>query len=685
MQNPSFQILDSSKDIVKLKYQNTVEMFENNSTEYADKVLYYFLADGENETDRITYKQMRDKAAAIAARLQQCCSQGDRALMLFPTGIEFIVSLYGCFYSGIIGVPAYPPRKNRSFARFEAIATDSAPKVILTTRKIYEDLQKNFSAEACLQNIEYIIYEDIDDTLARSWVNPKLQTNDPAYLQYTSGSTGKPNGVIISHGNILHNSEFIKRAFGHTDRLMGANWLPGFHDMGLVGALIQPSYVGGSNVIIPPNAFLLRPNRWLKTIGKYQAGTAGGPNFALNFCVDRISEEEKKDLDLSSLKPFYCGSEPIRKNALENFSNAFRACRFTPDMFYPCYGLAEATLIVTGGDLHAEPVYIYVDDDQLHKGNVQLTEPDSPHARNYVGCGYPMVGTKVVIVNPDTNTVCEQGKVGEIWCSGPSIAKGYWNNPKETAQTFGARLTTGEGPFMRTGDLGFIENGQLFISGRIKDLIIIRGRNHYPHDIEATVENCHEALNLASGAAFSIDIDSEERLVIVQEVKRTHMRNLDEDSVFESIRQAIAEEHQLQVYAMVLTRTGSIPKTSSGKIQRFECRKNYLDDSLIVIAKQLEESDDGSVNELRISRNDIHNWIISWMAKELKIDPAKIDISKPITAYGVDSIKAVIMARDAEEKFGIEWPLEMFLEETTIQKIATEGAEMRKRLGDVAT
>ena len=418
------QILTSEDRIFPLPGNNMVEVFEKNCSLHPDKVIYYYLEDGFNESARIVFSQMNRRVKSVAAALQSRFTKGDRALMLFPSGIEFIVSLFGCFYSGVIGVPAYPPRKNRMFDRFESIVKDGSPSVILTTSKIRDDIMKNFSGEECLKGLDFIVYEEIEDEMEYRWKDPGTKPEDIALLQYTSGSTGAPSGVMVSHRNMIQNSEYIKHAFGHDEGAFGVNWLPGFHDMGLIGALMQPPYMGVTNAIIPPNAFLLRPMNWLRAISKYRATTAGGPNFALDFCVERLKPEELEGVDLSSVRPFFCGAEPIRKETLERFSEAFRPYGFHPRQIYPCYGMAESVLIVTGGALDDEPVYCTVDAREIEKGNVVIVPEGHPDARTFVSCGFPWQGTTVAIVDSALSIVNVKGKVGEIWVSGPSVAQG---------------------------------------------------------------------------------------------------------------------------------------------------------------------------------------------------------------------------------------------------------------------
>ena len=670
---PRLQRLSSTNDPKILPAGNLVELFEIRTGERPEKMIYSFLEDGLNVTSSITYREMNKRAKSVAAYLQKHFKKGDRALMLFPSGIEFIVSLVGCFYSGIIAVPAYPPKKNKLFDRFEAIAKDCGPAVILTTEKIRNDLEKNHAGEEVLKNIRYAVYEDILEEGASKWEGPDVTSSDIAMLQYTSGSTGRPNGVILTHKNILYNSEFIKQAFGHDENLVGVNWLPGFHDMGLIGALLQPLYVGGCNYIIPPSVFLMRPQNWLKAIGKYKAITAGGPNFAYEYCVDRVKDEELEEIDLSTVDPLFSGAEPVRKHTIEKFTEKFKKAGFSGKQFYPCYGMAESVLIITGGDLNEPPMYFHAEVAGLLNRVVAETENEDG-AATFVGCGRPMAGTDIAIVDTRNLDVAEKGIVGEIWVKGPSVAPGYWGQPGKTEETFNAFLPDGSGPWLRTGDLGFIEKGQLFITGRMKDLIIIRGRNYHPTDIELGVEEAHESINKGSVAAFSVETENGEQLAVAAEIKRPYLRELDGEEVFTAIRSAVASGFQVEVFAIELLRTNSLPKTSSGKIQRFECRSRYVEGTLQSVAswKQPEKE------KTPLDRDEelIIAWMKEWIANKLDIDKESLDETVPVDKLGLDSVMAVVMAQDAGEEFGIEWPLDLFLEETTLERIAKKGKEL---------
>ena len=389
---------------------------------------------------------------------------------------------------------------------------------------------------------------------------------------------------MVSHGNLLHNSNLIHQCFEHRSDTQGVIWLPLYHDMGLIGGVLQPLYGGFPVTLMPPGLFLRNPFRWLQAISRYKATTSGGPNFAYDLCINRIKPEQLADLDLSSWEVAFSGAEPVRAQTLEKFATTFAPCGFRSSAFYPCYGLAEATLIVSGGLKSTPPVIRQVQGLTLEQDRVVATASEGKDVRAIVGCGGSPDGQKIVIVDPESLTRCPDERVGEIWVSGASVAQGYWNRPQETEQTFGAYIAeTREGPFLRTGDLGFWQDGELFITGRLKDVIIIRGQNHYPQDIELTVEESHPALRPGCGAAFAIESKGEERLIVVHEVKQSYLRKLDVEEVVRSIRKAVTAEHDLQVYATVLVKTGSIPKTSSGKIRRNACRAGFMTGSLKVV------------------------------------------------------------------------------------------------------
>ncbi|BAB74377.1 AMP-binding protein [Anabaena sp. FACHB-709] len=510
----------------------------------------------------LTYTELDHKARAIAVHLQAMRWQGERVLLMYPPGLELIAALMGCFYAGLVAVPVYPPRPNNNITRLLSIGEDAQAKGILTKVSLENSL-KQVSKNTAFEALPKVATDSIILSVGEAWQNPQLTADSLALLQYTSGSTGTPKGVMLSHGNLLHNLGQIYQRFGHSANTHVVSWLPPYHDMGLIGGILQPLYGGFPVTLMSPVAFLQKPLRWLQAISQTQATTSGAPNFAYEMCVRNIRLDECLDLDLSSWELAFTGAEPIRQETLERFATTFKTYGFRREAFYPCYGLAEATLFVTG----------------KNKDEIVFNHT----SQSLVSCGSPSDDQTIIIVNPESREPCAAGEEGEIWLKGASVAQGYWQNPQETKATFQGALASGTGGFLRTGDLGYLNSGELFVTGRIKDVMIIRGQNYYPHDIEAAVSQCHPALSAYWGAAFSVEVDGEERLVVVQEVERSSWRRLDEDGIIAAIRGAVSCEFGLQVYGICLLKPGSIPKTSSGKVQRFACREGFVCGGLDVV------------------------------------------------------------------------------------------------------
>ncbi|MGB3533734.1 MAG: AMP-binding protein [Microcoleaceae cyanobacterium] len=550
-----------------------VELLQYRAQTQGDRIGYIFLNDGETEEVRLTYAALDRQARAIAAQLQGL--RGERALLLYPPGLEYICALFGCFYAGVVAVPANPPRRNSNLLRLEAIIADSVASVILTTTSLSQSIQK-------FSTISAIATDNLTPNFS-SKENLKIAPETLAFLQYTSGSTGQPKGVMLTHSNLLHNSKIIHHCFEHTPNSCCVIWLPPYHDMGLIGGILQPFYGGFPVILMSPVHFLQKPIRWLQTISRYQATTSGAPNFAYQLCLQKIKPEQLKTLDLSSWDVAFVGAEPIQAQTLEKFAQTFGSCGFKPVAFYPCYGLAESTLFVSGGNKSNPPVVQTVDAAELEKNRVIIPAKESSNTQQIVSCGQVGFDYKQAIVDPESLTPCSEGEIGEIWLSGGSVTQGYWKKPELTGATFQAYFSTGEGPFLRTGDLGFIRKSELFVTGRLKEVIIIRGRNYYPHDIEQTVQQSHPGLRIGCSAAFGVEKEGEERLIIVQEVERTALKKLDFKKVIEEIRRAVSEQHQLQVYQVIFLKPGAIAKTTSGKIKRYACRTQYLENSLNAI------------------------------------------------------------------------------------------------------
>jgi amino acid adenylation domain-containing protein/thioester reductase-like protein len=641
---------------------NLVGLLRWRAGDESDHLIYRFIQDDDSALATITFSELDRQARAIGAWLESFHAGGERALLLYPPGLDYIAAFFGCLYAGVTAVPAYPPRLNRPVPRIQSIVADSQARFALTTSPIFHNTEQRFEHTPDLAVLHWLDTEQVPAGIESNWRHPHISPETLAFLQYTSGSTSQPKGVMLSHGNLMHNLEAIRRGFKIDSTAIGVFWLPSYHDMGLIGGILEPVYIGAHSTLMSPVSFLQRPFRWLDAMSRYKATITGAPNFAYDLCVDKISSEQIESLDLSSLSLAFCGAEPIRPETLERFARTFAGRGFRKSSFYPCFGMAEGTLIVSGGEGPAEPRTLTVDRKSLEQDRVIEVSTAEAGSISMVNCGPSIIDQKIVIANPNTLAKCNSDQVGEIWVAGPSVAQGYWGLAAETQGTFHAFLAdTGEGPFLRTGDLGFLHHGELFITGRLKDLIIIHGSNHYPHDIELTVESSHVALQPGAGAAFSITHGGKEQLVIVQEVTRRN-RQPDVNEVAAAIRQAIAEKHDLQVFAIALIKPMSIPKTSSGKIQRRACRTAFLENSLEVVgqwnAKSQAIVQDKKVEpktpkpaveeKTRISAQTIQTWLVMRVAAMLEMDSVSIDPRQPFTYYGLGSVQAVSLTGDLE-------------------------------------
>ncbi len=686
-----------------------VDLVRHRARYQGDCIAFTYLVDGENEQVHLTNRELDRQARAIGAWLESLDLMGERALLLYPAGLDFIAAFFGCLYAGVVAVPVYPPRRNRSLARIQAIADDAQAKVALTTDTVLARVESLIDETPHLKQLTWLATCHAPPGIEDKWDIPDVHGDTLAFLQYTSGSTGTPKGVVLDHASLVHNSALISHAFEHTRSGSGVFWLPSYHDMGLIGGILQPLYIGCPNILMSPMSFLQKPYRWLSAISRSGATTSGGPNFAYDLCVRKITAEQKDTLDLSRWSVAFNGAEPVRADTIEAFSEAFAPCGFRREAFYPCYGLAEATLIVSGGFAKNPPVIRWFEAGALAKNQAVDAGPEEEEVRALVGCGETLPDQKIVIANPETLTRCAPDEIGEIWVNGPSVAKGYWQQPTTTHRTFRAFLKdTGDGPFLRTGDLGFIKDGELFVAGRIKDLIILRGVNVYPQDIELTVQQAHPHLLPDCGAAFTLEVEGQERLVVVQEIHRRHRDDVDE--VFQAIRREVAEEHDLPVEVIVLVQTGSIPKTSSGKIQRHACRAGYLDGTLEVVAQwqavrdaaaakaALEPSEAGLParpervlagargNGTPVGKNGTR---VTFPKKKAgKIDVGRtteivleqvrliareradeLTLDTPITEIGLDSLERMEVLAGLEERFGGRFPEEVLTQLETCRQV----------------
>ncbi|HWI60600.1 MAG TPA: AMP-binding protein, partial [Symbiobacteriaceae bacterium] len=626
---------------------------------------YTFLRDGEAEEATLTYAQLDLRARAVAAWLQAAGAGGQRVLLLHRPGLEYIVGFFGCLYAGAAAVPAYPPRNPQMLQQLQAIAQDARTPLALTDDFVLAHVGTTPAA----QMLRWFSTEQIGTDLAAAWQTPDLTGDSLAFLQYTSGSTGTPKGVMVSHANLLHNTAGCHQVMDlrPTDRVV--SWLPLYHDMGLITAVIAPLYAGIPSFIMSPEAFLQRPMRWLEAMSRYRATASGSPNFGFDLALLKSTPEERAALDLSAWRVAFNGAEAVRAETLGRFAAAFAPARFAPQALLAGYGLAEATLIVSAGRHAAPPVVRELSRTALEQNRVAGARAGDPDLQRLVGCGQAMPGMRIAIVHPERLTPVAAGEVGEIWVAGPSVARGYWNRPEATEQAFGGYLAnSGEGPFLRTGDLGFLDaEGELFITGRIKELIIIRGRNHYPADLEKTAEAAWNGLMPGAGAAFTVEAEGEERLVLTLEVKPDF--HGEPDAVFDAVRQAISRNHELQVHAIVLVQPGGLPRTMSGKVQRFGARAAFTAGSLAVVASSLLRS---AAPAQAVETDTVEGALRAMVAAALKVPAAQVDPARSLSAHGLDSLAAVELTHKIESQYGVSLPLEVLLQGPTLREVASK-------------
>jgi amino acid adenylation domain-containing protein len=558
-----------------------------------ERPAFAFLADGEREAERLSYGALDLRARAVAAALRERLEPAARALLLLPPGLDFVAAFLGCLYAGVVAVPAYPPRPGRGEGRLRALLEDARPGIALvgggaagrTARRLAELAGSGAGAP------DWLDVGAVPDAAARRWRPPADDPDAVAFLQYTSGSTAAPRGVEVTHRSLVANERAIAAAFGQSEDSVVVGWLPLYHDMGLIGNVLQPLWSGGSAVLMSPAAFLQRPRRWLEAIARYRATTSGGPDFAYALTARKVPPAERAGLDLASWRVAFSGAEPVRADTLERFAEAFAPCGFRRQAFLPCYGLAEATLFVSGERVDRAPVVERVAAAGLEAGRaLPPAAAELAVVRRLVGCGRPPREIEVRVVDPERRVLRAAGEVGEIWIAGESIARGYFRRPRETAAVFGARLAGDAGApggeakrYLRTGDLGYLSAaGELVVTGRLKDLLIVRGRNLYPQDLERSAEESHPALRPAGAAAFSVEAGGEERVVLVCEVEAR--REGEAGAAAAAARAAVAAEHEAAVAAVVAIRAGALPRTSSGKVRRRECRRQFLASELRPLA-----------------------------------------------------------------------------------------------------
>ena len=652
---------------------NLAELFEFCCHRKPQELAYAVVLDTLELESQLTYGELERRVRSLAGHLAQRVRPEARVLLLYPPGLDVVCAFWACICAGLVPVPAPAPdpvRRKHSLPRLRAIIEDAQVSLVLTTSGI-EAVSSELSIAKDGREIEWLATDRSYDH-ADVVELPRLKETSLAYLQYTSGSTATPRGVMVSHGNVLSHCKALSLAGGVSDGSRSLCWLPYFHDYGLLHGIIAPFYAGIPAYLMSPITFLRRPLRWLEAVSRYSITHSGGPNFSYDSCLRAARQQPEWQADLSMWTVASCGAEPIHADTVEQFVETFGPRGFRRTSFAPAYGLAEATLLVTMKQTGAEPTFLTVEAEALADSMVKESSASERGTRTLVGCGEPLEDTRVLIVNPRTQIACQAGEVGEVWLAGAGIAAGYWERPEESDATFKATVAgSGEGPYLRTGDLGFIHRGELFLTGRLKDLIIVRGRNYYPHDLEWTAEQAHPGLRRGCGAAFSIESETGERVVLVYEIEKK-LPESDMAAVMSCIRRAMAEEYELEVYNVVLVKSGTISRTSSGKIQRHACRADFESGQLTVVGTSTlgtikEEQNVGVVGETPLTQDEKK---LADIWQEVLGGPEPKRHENFFSLGGNSLLAAQVVAR-LLDIFHIEFPLSVVFEYPTLSALAT--------------
>lgn len=671
-----------------------VDTLREHAAKRPDKTLYRFL-DAGNEVQSMTFLQLHDDAEKIATHLRmRSGGLSTVALLLYPPGLEFIRAFFGCLYAGVIAVPVHlPGTRPENWQRLGKIAVDSGASIVLT------DHGHRDAVDRWLQQTPEPTLLPMDTTalcLGDAAI-PAMSIGSAArqalaFLQYTSGSTGDPKGVMVSHANLMHNQGLMQHKFDHDETAVVVGWLPQYHDMGLIGNILQPLYLGATAVLMSPNSFLQNPLRWLRAVSDYRATTSGGPNFAYRLCAERIREEDKAGLDLRCWQVAFNGAEPISARTLELFQAAFESCGFRRKAFFPCYGLAESTLFVTGAAHGRGAITCEVDREALAQGIAQppsrSDDSNDPNCVELVSSGEVPDGGGLLIVDPVTGISCTPGRIGEIWLSSPSVAAGYWRRDALSRDVFEAKPADDARTYLRTGDLGFAFEDQLYVTGRLKDLIIVRGRNIYPQDIESTVQDAFEQLRKDGGACFGIEHDGAETLALVQEVERTALKRIDSESVWYEANRLLSEHFGFRLHTLVLVRPAQVPKTSSGKIRRSACRDLLLNGQLEILARfdagthAINRADDGLDATPQLDAPQSTSPGLQLLASALDMPLQALLPQYTLGGCGLDSLKAAEIEHLLETRYGVRLEMSRMLDGMTVGEFVTAVGDVP---GDVAS
>lgn len=644
------------------------------SSQQPNQIAYRFLADDGVECAEITYRELDEGAKRVAGWIQSRNTSGNPVPLIFSAGLDFIHAFYGCLYAETCVVPLSLPSIAEGSGRVRAALAEVSPSVVLVANKVRERLNRELADGSGQLAFELVPFEEVAESDLR-WREPRFDADGLALLQFTSGSIASPKGVKISHRNLLHNIGLMSTASRASADSVGVSWLPHFHDMGLIGGLLMPLCIGFPVTLISPSSFIRRPIRWLETISKTRATISGAPNFGYEHCLREIEREDLRSIDLSSWSTAFCGAEPIRPETIARFCDRFGDVGFRKETLFPCYGLAEATLMVSGQHWSDASEQKF-SRSSLQDGSAQVAEDDGD-CTTLVSSGPVLQGHRVLIVDLKTGSVCGAGGVGEVWIDSDSVGQGYWNRPDESIEIFRAQPNGPDGGrFLRTGDLGFLWCGQLFITGRQKDLLIIRGANFYPQDIERALEATVPTLRAGFGAAFTVEGDREEKLVIVYELDKA---SREPNAEFDSIAATLARQFGIQVHAIALIKRNRIPRTTSGKIKRQKCRSDFIDGGLPIVAEwrnpaahpRTEVSlDPGELGSPRATEEEkVGALLKQHLAELLGIEASMISESKSIYDLGIDSLLAAQLQNRIEHSLKIRLELTDVLDAGTVGEI----------------
>jgi natural product biosynthesis luciferase-like monooxygenase protein len=650
---------------------NLIDVLEHHAHARPDATALVFLQDGEDSEQTITFLELRNTARALAETLQnEGIFPGNRVILLFPSSLDFVIALLACQYVGAIAVPTYTP--TRSTDTLDGIVNDCKPAIFLAAPEIKNRMAGRFAASACVTAVPWFEYKFEGTCAPQGTPFPSVDHDQCALLQYTSGSTGSPKGVMLSHRNLLTNLHAIVTHFGMTADTTMVSWLPLYHDMGLIGNVLGSLYAGQKLCFMAPHEFIQNPSRWLKAISKYKAFISGGPNFSYQLCVDRISRDELKALDLSHWKVAFNGAEPVRAHVLDQFSDKFYPSGFSRSSFQPCYGMAEASLLVTTCAMDEIPLIRHLSRKALENNLVRMVNRASQDATALVSCGAIIPGHQIAIIHPDHKTPVLEGEVGEIWIQGPSFFDGYWNKADLNSFAFDTPLRGDfRDQFFRTGDLGFISDGHLFVTGRLKDVIIIRGRNHYPQDIEACAFRSSHDFKADGAIAFEVEGPAGAELVIVQEVARSRVRSFDSSVGAVAIRGAVAAEFNLQVAAVVFLSPQALPRTSSGKVQRAKAKKLFLENAFEAIAiERAGIAVERDTQDVFPTDTDLQKKLREDIAQLMQIPPGALRLDRPLLEQGIDSLTQLRLAHLLKVKYGKVYTVENMFDGLSILEIS---------------